>query len=789
MNASRLVTLILLVVLAACSGSDGSNGAPGAPGLDTGSIAGTVKDSSGAPVGGASIVTAPTSTTAQSDASGNFTLPSIPIGAYTVTASKSGYLNAQQSAVGVAAGKTTQVALTLTTTMATTGSVSGTILGRQGRQGVAAPSPPVAGAAVCLESTATLSCATSQGDGTFSLAAVTPGPVFLSASAAGFLDGETRSSVFVAAGAAANGISITLSGAPSATATYVGADRCVTCHTTVTAGLTAAWQHSAHAGTVDHTLNHVDVSGWPAKPTDCTAPNITDSLVQATEPSSGNELDVLLVRWAVNCPGQPQFSMAFDANGNDTVDAGETVIPVQGTFGGVATDGGQCGQGGLLPLTAFNAHGVAVPVPCAANFLGSGATHAQGYWQQEYLVDIGPGPGKPSWVTWDTTGTPQDMAVLPLAWNQRGQYWANGPDYNPTRDGTYAKVCGGCHETGPGLSVDASGNVTNYVAGSQNIACERCHGPGSDHVQSLDARSIINPAYVTAQAQNEMCGQCHSNAVSSKQPAGTFDFAWNSQASTGGGNFIPGLHQLADFAELPSYGDPEFYWPGGVFTSLDHMTYIDVMASAHNTNPYEKVTCVDCHESHSVAGGPYQFARSNSQTGDQFLFQANDAVLRNDVLCLGCHATHGDFSAVALEDAARYHLSQGGVVQKNGTAWTVSSTDQSTSATVVANAVNAHMLAKAGMPAYFDPNGIINGQPVGRCSSCHMMKTAWTANFLFAGPDASGLTAALSGDVSSHIFKVADAQAASLSVPGATTWDAVMPNACGSCHVQYRFGK
>jgi hypothetical protein len=420
--------------------------------------------------------------------------------------------------------------------------------------------------------------------------------------------------------------------------------------------------------------------------------------------------------------------------------------------------------------------------------LGTGATPAQGYWQQEYLVNIGPGAAKPAWVTWDTTGTPQDMLALPLAWNQRAQYWANAPDYNPTQGGTFAKVCAGCHETGPSLAVDANANVTTYVAGSQNIACERCHGPGSDHVANLNAKSIINPAYITAQAQNEMCGQCHSNAIASTQPAGAFDFPWNNQVSTGGGNFIPGVDQLANFALLPLYGDPTNYWPGGVFPNLDHMTFIDVTASIHNTNPYQKVTCSNCHDPHGVQGGPFQFARSNTQTGDQYVFQTNAAVLRNDVMCLACHATQGDFAAVALVDVANYHLSQGGTAQKNGATYTPSSTDQSASDTVVANAVNAHMQSQAGMPAYFDPTGSINGQPVGRCSSCHMMKTAWTSNFLFSGPDANGKTADVSGDVSSHSFQVATVQAAALGVPGATTWQEIMPNACGSCHVQYRFG-
>jgi len=667
-------------------------------------------------------------------------------------------------------------------------SITGTILGRDA---LAKPSSPVAGASVCIENATPALCATSQSDGTFTLSGVAPGPVFVSANATGFLDGETKTAVIVSADSTVKGVSITLSGEPSATATYVGSDRCISCHAAfvATAGITGAWQHSAHAGVLSHTLDQVDLNGWPAAPADCTAANVTDSLVQATEPVSGNQEEVLLVRWAANCPGQTQFSMTFDANNNGKVDAGETVMPVQGTIGGVATDAGQCGQGGLLPLKAFNAKGVLAPVPCSANFLGSGPTSAQGYWQQEYLVNIGPGPTKPAWVNWDTTGTPQDMQFLPLAWNQRGQYWASAPDYNPTQGGTYATVCAGCHDTGPGLSVDANGNVTSYVAGSQNIACERCHGPGSDHVKNFTAKSIINPAYMTAQAQNEMCGQCHTNDLTSTHPAGVFDFAWNSLATTGGGNFIPGVDKLADFAQLPSYGNPTDYWPGGVFTNLDHMTFIDVSASVHDTNPYEKVSCTDCHDAHSLQGGPSQFERSNSQSGDQFVFQNNAAVLRDDVLCLACHATHGDFATVALEDVARYHLSEGGAIQMNGTSWTASPDDQSASETVVADAVDAHMVARAGMSAYFDPMGNGNGQPVGRCSSCHMMKTAWTSNFLFSGPDGSGNTASVSGDVSSHSFKVADTQAALLSVPGASTWDAVMPNACGSCHVQYRFGK
>jgi len=787
----RVLTLIVLALSAACSGSNGSNGAAG---LDTGTITGSVKDGTGAAVAGASISTTPSSTTATTDSSGKFTLASISIGAYTVTASKSGYQTAQQSSVGVAAGQTNEISLTLAAGSGVPGTVTGTVLGRQG---TAKPSSSVAGASVCVENAGTSTCTTTQSDGTFTLPGVTAGQVFLSATATGFLTGETKQAVTVSAGAGTKGVSITLSGAPSTTATYVGADRCMSCHTQFDPTIVSAWQHSAHAGTVDHTLNHVDLNGWPAAPTSCSAPTYLDSKFQATDPASGKMIEVLLVRWPANCPGGlPQFAMGFDTNGNGVIDSTETLMPVQGTQGGVATDGGQCGNGGLMPLAAFKPGTTsnAVAVPCAANYLNDSAdsTGGHGYWQQEYLLDIS-GASKPSWVTWNTSGTPKDMLALPLAWNQRGQYWANAPDYNPTQGGTYAKVCAGCHETGPSLTLDANNNVTNYVAGSQNIACERCHGPGSDHVASLDAKNIINPAYLTAQAQNEMCGQCHTNAMSSTQPAAAFDFAWNNQAAGGGGNFIPGLHNLADFATFPAYGDSSAYWPGGVFVNLDHMTYVDVTASKHATNSYQKVTCVDCHESHSLVGGAAQITNSDT-AGNQYVFEGNDAVLRNDVLCLACHATNGDFSSVALQDVANYHVSQGTMtastsVSLNGAGYSPTGTDQAASTATIENAVNAHMLSRAGMPAYFDPNATLNRQPVGRCSSCHMMKTAWTANFQFSGPDSTGTkTANLGGDVSSHIMQVAQSQDALQSTMGATQWFQVMPTACGSCHTQYRIG-
>jgi len=54
---------------------------------------------------GAAVATNPATATVQTDGAGAFTLASIPIGAYDVTASKAGYTDGKLQAVGVAAGE------------------------------------------------------------------------------------------------------------------------------------------------------------------------------------------------------------------------------------------------------------------------------------------------------------------------------------------------------------------------------------------------------------------------------------------------------------------------------------------------------------------------------------------------------------------------------------------------------------------------------------------------------------------------------------------------------------
>jgi Cytochrome c554 and c-prime len=73
--------------------------------------------------------------------------------------------------------------------------------------------------------------------------------------------------------------------------------------------------------------------------------------------------------------------------------------------------------------------------------------------------------------------------------------------------------CFNCHATG----VQRSGNEFSLASLRPGVQCERCHGPGSAHIQAAERggskeelrKEVVNPGRFSARAQIEICGQCH----------------------------------------------------------------------------------------------------------------------------------------------------------------------------------------------------------------------------------------------------------------------------------------
>jgi predicted CXXCH cytochrome family protein len=125
------------------------------------------------------------------------------------------------------------------------------------------------------------------------------------------------------------------------------------------------------------------------------------------------------------------------------------------------------------------------------------------------------------------------LIELPLSWYaENGGSWMMSPGYDrPAHPGFRRAVSAGClfcHNGYPARAPDRRGEEAAFPGAlPEGIDCQRCHGPGSEHVrvaQQRDARpaevraKILNPSRLPAERQLEVCMQCHLETTSSRLP-------------------------------------------------------------------------------------------------------------------------------------------------------------------------------------------------------------------------------------------------------------------------------
>ncbi|MGB6599029.1 MAG: cytochrome c3 family protein, partial [Candidatus Acidiferrum sp.] len=216
-------------------------------------------------------------------------------------------------------------------------------------------------------------------------------------------------------------------------------------------------------------------------------------------------------------------------------------------------------------------------------------------WKQRYFTKIGddyfPEPAQ-----WDVTA----HAWKPYFVAKGTDWWA--PFYpadnlqRPT-----GPTCDGCH------SVDY--NIHTKKVAEWNVGCERCHGPGSEHVAHATRGNILNPSRMDYVAATDTCIQCHSQGRPLRNPIEGKYYDWPV-------GYNAGLH-LANFWQLEDHklGEQSFTHFADGTAHKNRMQGNDYVQSVM----YRRgVTCFDCHDVHGTG---------------------NYAQLRKpvDKLCLDCH--------------------------------------------------------------------------------------------------------------------------------------------------------
>ena len=234
-------------------------------------------------------------------------------------------------------------------------------------------------------------------------------------------------------------------------------------------------------------------------------------------------------------------------------------------------------------------------------------------------------------------------------YTQKGK-WDLAPGFDKGSNSRFDRKieleCISCHNGYPGF---VEGSLNKYTQVKTGIDCERCHGPGSIHVNEkrkgevVDTSkgpdySIVNPRRLSTEQQNNLCMRCHLQGITVlNDNKSFFDFKPSQSLSQTMNTF------------MPSYSGSE-----------NHMIMASHVERMNMSNCYiqsEKMSCITCHNPHvSVKYTPlsqYNTACTNCHLKDNGCSISKEELQKANSNCVQCHMPKNgsiDIPHVAVTD-------------------------------------------------------------------------------------------------------------------------------------------
>ncbi|WP_111976855.1 tetratricopeptide repeat protein [Algibacillus agarilyticus] len=225
-----------------------------------------------------------------------------------------------------------------------------------------------------------------------------------------------------------------------------------------------------------------------------------------------------------------------------------------------------------------------------------------------------------------------EMFQLPLGWYSQTQQWAMAPGFDkPKHAGVTRPIqrqCLFCHNALPDVATDSDLHWQPHFFPKtlpQGIGCQRCHGPGAKHINTVLApdttldkikAAIVNPAKLPVQQRDSVCFQCHllpSVALTGIRKFDRPDYSFRP------GDDIFDYIAHVDITESDKSQDERF--------EINHHAY-RLRKSKCFTQSEGALTCISCHNPHKKVAA-----------------SAKTEHYQN--VCLSCHTEPHPVSAIA----------------------------------------------------------------------------------------------------------------------------------------------
>jgi hypothetical protein len=170
----------------------------------------------------------------------------------------------------------------------------------------------------------------------------------------------------------------------------------------------------------------------------------------------------------------------------------------------------------------------------------------------------------------------------PVTWYARDSRWDVSPGYESDTVSRWSRAvapdCLNCHSSQVRASPEFENRYANPPFAQIGIGCERCHGPGSEHI--VGKGRMVNPAKLDPARRDAVCAQCHMSGEARIAKVGK---------------------QLSDYRPGALLSNYVSYFVFGKAAAVKATSYVERLgASRCKMMSGDRMWCGTCHDPHSM---------------------------------------------------------------------------------------------------------------------------------------------------------------------------------------------